>query len=122
MAAKKEIRQRLLAMRSACPKEERTRQSADIARQVLAHPAYHSCGTLFSYVPFRQEVDTWPVMRTALAEGKTVAVPKVEGREIPDYRGGGSCPGKFRHSGTKGELSGDMASGRGCDAAARRSL
>ena len=53
-------------MRSACPKEERTRQSADIARQVLAHPAYHSCGTLFSYVPFRQEVDTWPVMRTAL--------------------------------------------------------
>ena len=98
MAAKKEIRQKLLAMRSACPKEERTRQSADIARQVLAHPAYHSCGTLFSYVPFRQEVDTWPVMRTALAEGKTVAVPKVEGREMTFYRITGEAdlaPGSF---------------------------
>ena len=85
-------------MRSACPKEERTRQSADIARQVLAHPAYHSCGTLFSYVPFRQEVDTWPVMRTALAEGKTVAVPKVEGREMTFYRITGEAdlaPGSF---------------------------
>ena len=98
MATKKEIRQRLLAMRSACPKEERARQSAEIARLVAAHPAYHGCGTLFSYVPFRQEVDTWPLMRIALAEGKTVAVPKVEGREMTFYRITGEddlVPGSF---------------------------
>ena len=86
MATKKEIRQRLLAMRSACPEEERARQSEEIARLVAAHPAYHSCGTLFSYVPFRQEVDTWPLMRIALAEGKVVAVPRVEGEEMTFYR------------------------------------
>lgn len=86
MATKKEIRLKFLHIRSICPGEERSRQSAQIARQILAYPAYQSCGTLFSYVPFRQEVDTWPIMRAALAEGKAVAVPRVEGRTMTFYR------------------------------------
>ncbi len=56
--------------------------SADLARQLLAHPLYQAASCLYAYLSYNQEVLTAPVIRSALKEGKRVAVPKIYGTEM----------------------------------------
>lgn len=73
---------RLLHQREHFPEEMCRRQSALIAEKLFIHPAYAGCRRLFSYVSFRREVDTYEIMRRALADGKMVAAPRVSGKEM----------------------------------------
>ena len=85
METKKEIRARLLRERDAFPQELLKSQSDAVARKLFEHPAYKGCRRLFSYVSFRNEVDTFSIMERALADKKVLAVPRVRGKEMDFY-------------------------------------
>ena len=46
-----------------------------IVRRLTAHPAWAAADSVFCYVGRRGEIDTRPLLRAALEEGKTLAVP-----------------------------------------------
>jgi 5-formyltetrahydrofolate cyclo-ligase len=109
--AKLAVRTRAIAARDALQAAERSAAAARIARSVIALPSFERARTVLLTLPFRGEWDTWPVVRAALAAGKTVALPRVDtaarmlvlhavadpGRDIaPGYAGipepAASCP------------------------------
>jgi len=61
--------------RNAIP--ERAARSAAICERVATLPAYRSARVLHCYLPIRSEVDTRPLLLTALARGTGVVVPVV---------------------------------------------
>jgi 5-formyltetrahydrofolate cyclo-ligase len=60
---------------------DRARASAVIADRVMRHPAWRA-SAVAAFVGVRHEPDTGPLLRAALDEGKTVWLPKVEGRTV----------------------------------------
>ena len=86
MVTKKEIRTAMLKKRASYPQEELQKQSSEIAENLFARMEYQACKTLFCYVSFRKEADTHRIIEKALSDGKKVAVPKVEGKEMHFYR------------------------------------
>lgn len=76
--AKLALRQRTLAARDALCPEVWTAASEAIAERILAVPEFRKANTVLLTFPFRSEWDTLPLVRAALAEGKTVAVPRVD--------------------------------------------
>lgn len=57
-------------------------RSEILCRKVLETKAYQNTKTLYGYLPFNQEVQTLPLLRQALADGKQVALPKCYGKEM----------------------------------------
>lgn len=45
-------------------------------------PLYQEATAIYGYLPYNQEVNTLPILRRAMEDGKRVAVPKVYGREM----------------------------------------
>jgi 5-formyltetrahydrofolate cyclo-ligase len=78
MTAKQELRQRLRRERRAFPNELRLEFSEEIAKRLLASRQYRECEVLLVFVSTRVEVETDLIIRTALADGKTVGTPKCE--------------------------------------------
>lgn len=78
-AVKKRLRKEILARRQALDPAQAAQWSGAITRSLLAMPVYRQARTLMVYAAFRGEVDTSGIIRAALAEGKTVALPKVVG-------------------------------------------
>jgi 5-formyltetrahydrofolate cyclo-ligase len=66
--------------------ESRSAHSAAIARALAAAPVWRSAGTVLAYLSMSEEVDTAPIIETALAEGKIVAVPRIAGKDIVFHR------------------------------------
>ena len=73
---KKSLRRELLGILNALPPETRREGDARILRRVTAMPQYQKAGRIFVFVGSGWEVDTWPLIEEALADGKTVAVPR----------------------------------------------
>lgn len=74
MEKKAPLRRELLARRDALPgREERSRA---IQRQVLALPEYRRARRLLLYLSQGSEVDTWPLLDRALAQGRAVYAPR----------------------------------------------
>ncbi|MCD7724987.1 MAG: 5-formyltetrahydrofolate cyclo-ligase [Clostridiales bacterium] len=86
MEAKKEIRRTTLSRRDALPPEERKACDKKIQEQVLRLPCYQEASAILAYVSYRSEVDTRGLMERALADGKQVFAPKVEGKEMEFWR------------------------------------
>lgn len=61
-------------MRQSCSREIETR--------LFLLPEFQSARTIMFFASFRSEVDTVPMIRRALEEGKRVILPKVRGREL----------------------------------------
>jgi len=72
------MRRQVLARRDALPAEIRAAASAAIATRILALPEFASAQAVLLTLPFRSEWDTLPLVRAALARGKTVAIPRVD--------------------------------------------
>lgn len=71
---KKEIRRRV---RGLFPGDtERRAQSMAICRQVMAWEVYRNARVVGGYVPMEHEADVMPILRDALASGKTLALPR----------------------------------------------
>ncbi|MFT9078554.1 5-formyltetrahydrofolate cyclo-ligase [Ethanoligenens sp.] len=82
---KQALRESLQTRRMALTQARREQMDAAIRQQVISLPEYRSCDTLFSYVSVREEVDTHALIRTALRDGKRVAVPRCEGKRMVFY-------------------------------------
>lgn len=54
--------------------------SARIHGHLVGHQAWRSSRVLLGYASFRQEVDTFPLLAEALAEGKELVLPRVDPR------------------------------------------
>jgi 5-formyltetrahydrofolate cyclo-ligase len=76
--AKFAMRRQVLARRDAVPAEGRAAASVAIAARILALSEFASAEAVLLTLPFGSEWDTLPVVRAALAAGKTVAVPRVD--------------------------------------------
>lgn len=70
------------ALRMAVPGETRGAWSRDIARHVLAWPAYRKARTVMAYVSIGSEVETDELLQAVLADGKRLALPRCEGNGI----------------------------------------
>jgi 5-formyltetrahydrofolate cyclo-ligase len=76
--AKRAMRERVLAARDAWPAAERAAAAQAIVGRILALPSFAAARVVLATLPFRSEWDTLPLVRAALAAGKTVVVPRVD--------------------------------------------
>lgn len=81
---KARLRQEMLERRLALP--DRDRRSAEIQARVQALPYWASAAVVSTFVGVKSEVGTTPLISAALAAGKRVAVPVVEGGRLQLYR------------------------------------
>ena len=75
--AKRVLRERILALRDACPAAQRAAAAQAIAGRILALPSFAAARTVLMTLPFRSEWDTLPLVHAALAAGKTMVLPRV---------------------------------------------
>ena len=76
---KQQLRKAIREKKRAMTPEEIERRSEILARLFLETPVYRQARTLYGYLPYNQEVRTFPILEQALRDGKQVAVPKVYG-------------------------------------------
>ncbi len=72
---KQRIRREIQNKRDLLPSQKRLELSENILRRLWSLPEFAKAKTVFFFVSFRSEVDTLPMIRKALAEGKRVCVP-----------------------------------------------
>ena len=70
------LREQMKRHRHSLSEEERTAQSRAITRQVLSLPAFQQADTVFTYCSFGEEIDTYTLMETCLAQGKRLCLPR----------------------------------------------
>lgn len=79
---KKELRSYLRKkIREFLSVHDRKAESLAICAKVLALEEYKKAGTVLAYIPLKNEADCLPVIENACLQGKTVAVPKVAGKD-----------------------------------------
>ncbi|HSW09828.1 MAG TPA: 5-formyltetrahydrofolate cyclo-ligase [Bacillota bacterium] len=76
--AKRELREQILTRRRQLPAAEAARHSRQIGDRLSSLKAYRQARCLLAYASCRNEVDTWGIMARCLAEGKALALPRVE--------------------------------------------
>lgn len=76
--AKRAMRRAVLAARDRLDAAVRSAAAEAIAARVAALPEFALARAVLLTLPFRSEWDTVPLVRAALAAGKTIAVPRVD--------------------------------------------
>ena len=76
------LRKALSARKKALTPEQMDYASQALLEQLVEHPAYQQAESIYAYLSYNQEVRTEPIIRRAMADGKRVAVPKVEADEM----------------------------------------
>lgn len=79
---KKALRKSIRQQKQAMSEQQIDAASRELCRLFLETEQYKNAKTLFGYLPYNQEVRTWPILQQALADGKKVAVPKVFGDKM----------------------------------------
>ena len=82
MSSKSEVRKRVKARLSLMTAEERAAKSEIIASRLISSPEYAASRSIFFYHSDSREADTHRLIDRALAEGKKVFLPRVEGEEM----------------------------------------
>jgi len=75
---KKNLRQKILALRDALHSEERQKKSASIHQHLFSLPEFVTAQSVAFFVSFKSEVLTESMIREALALPKVVAVPTTD--------------------------------------------
>lgn len=83
---KRKLRTSMLQLRDALTIEERREKSAEITKRILAQAEYQNADNILLFASYKSEVDTLELLHHALAEGKAVYFPKVQGSEMEFYR------------------------------------
>jgi len=86
METKEVIRKRSLNLRDSLTEEERWRLSRQIQEYVFSLNSFKKAKYIYSYLDFGKEIATKDIIRSCLDMGKTVALPKVLGKEIIFYK------------------------------------
>ena len=79
---KQELRAWVRQKKRAMTVEEIEAKSSALAEKFCETDFYRNAKTIYGYLPYNQEVRTVPMLERALADGKTVAVPKCYGEEM----------------------------------------
>ena len=79
---KKALRLKIRQQKQAMTTEEIAQASARLCQMFLETEEYKNAKTVYSYLPYNQEVQTVPILERAVADGKAVAVPKVYGNTM----------------------------------------
>jgi 5-formyltetrahydrofolate cyclo-ligase len=79
---KRALRRQARARRDGMSPGERERMSEEVAANVLALPAVAGATTVMAFSSFGSEVDTGPIIERLERDGRRVALPRVEGRDI----------------------------------------
>lgn len=74
--ARAKLRADMRALRDAMDAGERECASNDICRALLASGMWRRAGSVFVYFAVGSEVDTLPIIRAALSEGKELYLPR----------------------------------------------
>lgn len=82
---KKKVRKLKTEQRDKMTAEERNAADKRILEKVLSLPEYRWAKAVLTYVSMRSEADTKRLISEALKEGKTVAAPRVSGKEMQFY-------------------------------------
>lgn len=72
---KKELRRRVQELRDRLDSEKRKKLSLAIADNLWKLPEFAEADTVLFFISFRSEVDTMPMIKRALREGKRVCIP-----------------------------------------------
>ncbi len=81
------MRERHRILREEMSETEVRKKSGRICEKLLASDWYAACDVLYAYYPLGKEPDSLPVIERALADGKTVALPRTgEGSAMEFYR------------------------------------
>lgn len=83
---KKQLRWLLLEQMRALPPAYCRKADEAIYRHVAALPAYQTARTICVYVGMAHEIDTKPLIKRMLAEGKRVGVPLCVGKGVMEMR------------------------------------
>lgn len=75
---KQALRGRILAVRDDFPAEARREASLALVARIAALPSFDAAGAVLLTLPYRSEWDTKPLAATALAQGKLLAMPRVD--------------------------------------------
>lgn len=73
------LRTRMRALRDAIPAPRRAALSAAAHQRLRELPVVAGASTIFTYVSYAGELDTHSLIRAWLAEGRTIAVPRIIG-------------------------------------------
>ncbi len=73
-----QLRRHFAALRDALRPEERQEKSERIRARLFESPWYHEASSLFTFMSFRSEVETGPVIADALQQGKRVMLPRID--------------------------------------------
>lgn len=96
---KEELRTRMKAIRRAHPAAARAARSAAAAERIVALPEWSAASRVAGYVPIHAELDPGPALEAARADGKLVALPRVdlESQRVVLHRWEGEAlePGAF---------------------------
>jgi 5-formyltetrahydrofolate cyclo-ligase len=76
-AQKKQLRQRIIALREQLSPDVRAAQSAAITERLLQLPDYQQANVVLGYMNFGAEFDSSAWVKQVLADGKRLALPKV---------------------------------------------
>lgn len=89
--AKRRLRRRVLERRDDLIPSERVERSRSIAARLTTLPETVDARAVMAFWSFGSEVDTAPLIEGFLADGKTVALPRIEeGEVVPvEYTPGG---------------------------------
>lgn len=83
---KKELRAKFKQIRRDMPERIKAELDDKICKKLVSTDAYKRCKRLLTYVSTEIEVDTMQLIHTALADGKTVAVPRcIDGTRNMDF-------------------------------------
>jgi 5-formyltetrahydrofolate cyclo-ligase len=75
---KSDCRSAYLKIRDSIPREEKESMDRCVLNSLLGWEIYRDARGIFCFVSFRSEIDTRGILLAALAEGKTVSVPRVD--------------------------------------------
>lgn len=82
---KKDLRREIREKRVMLSAETIKALSDKICDTLMQNMLYKEASVILAYVPIKGEVDIMPMINSALSEGKTVAVPRVSGKDMSFY-------------------------------------
>ncbi len=86
ISEKQALRRQMQKRRDSIPAELQRTYSAAIAELVCSCSWYQQASVVYGYRSFRSEVPCEQILKEALRDGKTVAVPRVIGTEMGFFR------------------------------------
>lgn len=85
MVRKKLIRREIFRRRNEAAPEDLARWSDCIQKRMYSSELYQNSESIYTYVAYKREVETKELITQAWKDGKRVAVPRVEGKEMNFY-------------------------------------